>query len=246
MKALKHPKYLYKYKAISSITDLSRVLAIIRESSIYMPTYDQLNDPLEGAGYNISMPGWVGGSILEAADMELPPVEDMKKQFRILSLSLDPVSPQLWAHYSNNYNGVCLCFSTDGVFKEAEEVLYRQKKRKNAKTQTDLADGVRRGFFYKQKNWSYEKEWRIVGCMEEGKEYLQFAPKDLAAVIIGKNTPADIAQIIIDNLKDHVRVFKAVPGYQTAGIHLLDWNYEVQLDGSPIEYVASIEVELSK
>ena len=78
MKVLKPPTYLYKYKAISSITDLSRVLAIIRDSSIYMPTYDQLNDPLEGAGYNISMPGWAGASILEAADMELPPVEDMK------------------------------------------------------------------------------------------------------------------------------------------------------------------------
>lgn len=243
---MKAPKYLYKYKAISSITDLSRVLAIIRDSSIYMPTYDQLNDPLEGAGYNITIPGWAGVSILEAADMELPPVEDMKKQFRILSLSLDPVSPQLWAHYSNNYNGVCLCFSTDGVFREAEKVLYRQKKRKKAFTEKDLVEGVRRGFFYKQKDWSYENEWRIVGRMEDGKEFLHFAPKDLAAVIIGKNTPVDIAQIIIDNLKDHVRVFKAVPGYQTAGIHLLDWNYEIQLDGSPIEYVTRIEDELPK
>ena len=119
---MNEPKYLYKYKAINTITDLSRVLSIINDNEIYMPTYDQLNDPLEGAGYNINITGWAGMSILSAADMELTPIEEMKKCFRILSFSSDPVSPQLWAHYANNYNGICLCFSREGVFKEAKYI----------------------------------------------------------------------------------------------------------------------------
>lgn len=242
---MKKPKYLYKYKGINSIEDLSRVLSIIKESKIYMPTYDQLNDPLEGAGYNISIPTWAGISILSAADMELPPIEEMKKRFRILSLSTDPVSPQLWAHYANNYNGICLCFSRDGVFKEAKRVLYSQKRHKKALTDKELEDAVHRGFFYKQKEWKYEKEWRIVGHMEEDNNYLHFPTKTLAAVIIGDKTPPNIAQIIIDSLGEKVRVFKAVPGYQTAEIHLLNWEYEVPLDGSPIQYVTNIEDELS-
>lgn len=242
---MNEPKYLYKYKAINTITDLSRVLSIIRESKIYMPTYDQLNDPLEGAGYNINIPGWAGISILSAADMELTPIEEMKKCFRILSLSTDPVSPQLWAHYANNYHGICLCFSRKGVFKEARRVQYKKKKGKKVDTTKDLEEAVYKGFFYKQKDWGYEKEWRIAGRMEGGKEYLQFAPKDMEAVIIGKNTPIDIAQIIVNSLRRYVRVFKAVPGYQTASIHLLNWGYEVPLDGSPIQYVTSIEEELS-
>ena len=242
---MNNPKYLYKYKAINSISDLSRIFSIIRESKIYMPTYDQLNDPLEGAGYNINIAGWAGMSMLSAADMELPPIEDMKQQFRILSLSTDPVSPQLWAHYANNYNGICLCFSREGVFKEARRVQYRKKRNKKAFTTKELETAVYDGFFYKQKDWGYEKEWRIVSHMEEGKEFLQFTPKDLEAVIIGEKTPSDIAEIIINSLGEHVKVLKAVPGYQTAGIHLLDWNYKVVFDGLPIRYIRSIEDELS-
>lgn len=68
---MNEPKYLYKYKAINTITDLSRVLSIFRESKIYMPTYDQLNDPLEGAGYNIEIPGWAGMSTLLISDTEM-------------------------------------------------------------------------------------------------------------------------------------------------------------------------------
>ena len=242
---MNEPKYLYKYKAINTITDLSRVLSIFRESKIYMPTYDQLNDPLEGAGYNIEIPGWAGMSTLLIADTELPPIEDTKKEFRILSLSLDPMSPQLWAHYANNYNGVCLCFSRDGVFKEARKVQYRQKKKTKARTINDMEKAVYNGFFYKQKDWGYEKEWRIVNRMEDGKEFLHFTPEDLKAVIIGEKTPGDIAQIIINSLGEHVRVFKAVPGYQTAGIHLLNWGDEILFNGTPNPYITSIEEELS-
>lgn len=240
------PKYLYKYKAINSITDLSRILSIINEHKIYMPTYDELNDPLEGAGYNISVPGWAGISIQEAADLELSPIEETKKLFRILSLSSDPVSPQLWAHYSNNYNGICLGFSTARVFKEADKVRYWQKRRRRAFTARDLEEAVRDGFYYKQKEWGYEKEWRIVGRMEREEKFLRFAPNDLVAIIIGNKTPEDIAQIIVNAVDSHVRVYKAVPGYQTAGIHLLKWGYQVPLNGTPIEYVTSIEDDLAK
>ncbi len=242
MKKLKH---LYKYKSLNSISDLSRVLSIINESKIYMPTYDQLNDPLEGAGYNIILSPWAGIQTFSTADVELPPIEKVKNKFRILSLSIDPISPQLWAHYANNYNGICLCFSMDGVFGEAKEVLYRQKDEKKALTNEELEIAVYEGLFYKQRDWSYEKEWRIVRRMKRNK-YLHFNPEDLVAVIIGAKTPTEIAQIIVKSIRENIKVFKAVPGYRTASIHLLDWNYEVVFDGVPIEYITSIEDELSK
>ena len=51
------PKYLFKYKSISSLEDVERFLDIIKNNRIYYPTYKQLNDPLEGAGFNINIPG---------------------------------------------------------------------------------------------------------------------------------------------------------------------------------------------
>ena len=72
------PKYLFKYKSISSLEDVERFLDIIRNNRIYYPTYKQLNDPLEGAGFNINIPGWAGISIHRAADVELPLIEKEK------------------------------------------------------------------------------------------------------------------------------------------------------------------------
>lgn len=74
------PKYLFKYKSISSLEDVGRFLDIIRNNRIYYPTYKQLNDPLEGAGFNINIPGPAGISIHRAADAELAPIEELKME----------------------------------------------------------------------------------------------------------------------------------------------------------------------
>ena len=72
------PKYLFKYKSISNLDDVERFLDIIKNNRIYYPTYKQLNDPLEGAGFSINIPGWAGIGIHRAPDVELQPIEEVK------------------------------------------------------------------------------------------------------------------------------------------------------------------------
>ena len=43
----KKPKMVFKYKSISSALDLSRACDIFQSNKIYMPSLEQLNDPLE-------------------------------------------------------------------------------------------------------------------------------------------------------------------------------------------------------
>ena len=238
------PNALYKYKSLSTTADIERLLEIIKGKKIYLPRYDQLNDPLEGAGYNIEINGWAGCSIAIAADEELSPIEDEKKRFRILSLSSDPVSPQLWSHYSNNYDGVCLCFSTKGVFSGAKPVIYKPCKKQMAMDGTALTKAVYEGFFHKQDGWSYEKEWRIVRLGEQQKEYLQFDSSDLKGVIFGHRVNKALAETIASQVEKHVSVLVAEPGYQTAMIHLLKWNYDYVYDGETKPYIINIEDEL--
>ena len=107
---------------------MERFLDIIKNNRIYYPTYKQLNDPLEGAGFNINIPGWAGIGIHRAADVELPPIEELKMEYGILSLSDCANSPQLWAHYANNYKGVCLCLKTDGLLSNAKKVSYSDNR----------------------------------------------------------------------------------------------------------------------
>ena len=85
---------------------------------------------LERAGLKINIPGWAGISIHRAADVELPPIEELKMEYRILSLSDCAISPQLWAHYANNYKGVCLCLKTDGLLSNAKKISYSDNRNK--------------------------------------------------------------------------------------------------------------------
>lgn len=54
---------------------MERFLDIIEYNRIYYLTYKQLNDPLEGIGFNINIPGWAGIGIHRAVDIELAPIE---------------------------------------------------------------------------------------------------------------------------------------------------------------------------
>ena len=74
------PKYLFKYKSISSLEDVERFLDIIKNYRIYYPTYKWLNDPVEGAGFNSNIPGSAGIGIHRAADVELAPIEELKME----------------------------------------------------------------------------------------------------------------------------------------------------------------------
>ena len=78
------PKYLFKYKSISSLEDVERFLDIIKNNRIYYATYKQLNDPLEEAGFNINIPGWAGIGIHRAADVELAAIEEVMIEYGII------------------------------------------------------------------------------------------------------------------------------------------------------------------
>ena len=120
------PSLLFKYRSIASEEEFYRLIDIVKNNRIFAPSYIQLNDPFEGFASNIKVPGWAGmGAYLESNE-ELPPIALKKQYFRIVSLSSESTRASLWAHYANNYRGVCLCFSTEGVFKNADNVEYNE------------------------------------------------------------------------------------------------------------------------
>lgn len=242
------PKVLYKYKALSNLTEMERLLDILETNKLYFPTYDELNDPLEGAGYNIELDGWAGMSIIRNADIELRPIESKKRKYRILSLAEDPASPQLWAHYTNNYQGVCLCFSTCGRFKTAQPVQYNKElKKREAYDDEALTQAVEENFFHKQYGWAYEKEWRIIERKKKTNSFFAFEEEDLIGIILGNNLSEEIQKIIIEKLRNkHIKMLKTRIGYSTYKINLLPWEYEIQYDGSKPCYIKNVTSYLNK
>lgn len=234
------PSILYKYKAIQSLEDIKRLLDIFENNRMYFPNYKELNDPLEGAGHNINLHGWAGMSIYYYADKELLPIERVKKKYKILSLSEECQSPQLWAHYAGNYSGICLCFSTANSFQIVEKVLYTKDKReKNPDSEGALIECVREGLLEKHPGWSYEKEWRILEPTM--KKYFQFNKKDLIGIIIGQKMDKAIQKLIINSLPPRIKVMKTCIGYQIPRINIQPYDYEYEYNGEEIHYIDNIE-----
>lgn len=246
MKNNKIPNLLYKYKSLSEKKDFLRVLEIIDCGKIYLSDYDKLNDPLEGAGYNINLNGWTGMSLQYLADEELSPIEEMKSRFRILALSEDPKSPQLWAHYADNYKGICLCFTTDGTFADAQKVQYvKKKEERKPKTDKQLKMDVLSGFYQKHSGWSYEGEWRIVHEKTDD-HYLHFEKNELVGIILGQNISDEDKRELLRRIPSHVRIMKTKVGYQIPQVNLQPLNYEYEYTGKKVHYIDDIEGYLLK
>ena len=199
-----HPFELYKYKPILSLTDLERILQIINNYEIYVPSYHQLNDPLESAGVYISLA--VAGAGYQAAMGEIgSAVEGYLSQYRILSFSSVPNSPLMWAHYANDYGGCCLIFRTQDTFNEVLPVVYTDIQMNIGEDELvqgkcDLDDAAHDSFLFKKKDWAYENEWRLI--QKEKAGLLTYKQDELAGVLIGHKLSEKMSNQIITSCEN--------------------------------------------
>ena len=88
----------------------------------------------------------------------------------------------MWAHYADHLKGACLCFDTrkdEELFSHIYKVDYTRWRNRERNY----------NFYYsKSKDWSYEKEWRIV--IQDDNEYIN--TKSCVGIILGERMPFDI------------------------------------------------------
>ena len=165
------PEFLFKYKALNTEESIKRTVDILQDHRIFMPNYEQLNDPLEGANARL-------------LGIDQTVRDEIRKKWQILALSSDCFLPTLWAYYADNYTGVCIGFKTHDTFDDIVKVDYVD----GHKTWTSDLNGIEDDFKCKHKCWSFEKEWRIIrkavfndkGNVEN--QYLDFKENDIQHV----------------------------------------------------------------
>lgn len=251
---LDRPNLLYKYKSISSIDDLLRLYDTLKNCRIYLPVYDQLNDPLEGSalGHVLNEEHFPHSNpetddfevedevVFEAhvndllTDQEDSYIRERKKHYRILSLSSEPRSHQLWAHYAENHKGICLCFKTSNSLSSACELKYIPVKENlevfdeiitNTKESVEL--DVIRNWLYKQEGWAYEKEWRMIFYSEpEEKAYLNFSPDELVAVILGEKVSKDLEDIVRSWIPENTKLLRTIVGQRSHRIYITSAEFK--------------------
>lgn len=235
------PQLFYKYKSLDSVKDRKYVFDIIDNHRLFFPQYVKLNDPLEGSGYNISFGenGWAGINLQIRADDELSPIIAYKNRFRILSLSANPISPQMWAFYANDYKGVCFCFRSSKSLKKAKPVQYGNLMDQIIpKSNRMLKSAVYKGFYNKRIEWIYEREWRIVD--ESDSEYVYFDPDELVGIIIGHKTDQQLQKELIKAISDNCKAMKTRIRFRTNQIGLLPYDCTKFYSGDDIPFIEDL------
>jgi hypothetical protein len=216
--------HFYKY---SSAEHLDRLEATILRHELYFPTSIQLNDPADGKPklakcsldqiarfllekFVDNNPGLPDQDYVRAA-MEIAYntprlgtdvlLREMAKclnseleTVRIYSLSRRYDNMSLWAKYAANHTGYCLEFINEGLFSFAYEVSYDETVTMNV---TDPEQVNANFLFYKSKEWSNEEEVRIV-APRGSQAIIQFDPKLLTRIILGKNMAESHRKKILD------------------------------------------------
>ena len=237
------PNIIFKYKPLTTRSDIIRYYDIINHQRIFYPTSLQLNDPFEGQLPSVGL-GAAGGSLLKKADKEYSQIRNIRNRIHVMSLSEDCFSAQLWAYYCNNYTGVCFCFKTDQTFKDIQKVEYVDQFDTNGIDIIPDLETVEQVLlnrvYQKTIGWKYENEWRMIR-LSQNTEYLYFDERELIALIIGHNIDKETEQFILNTVPDNLPVYKTYPGEVTGLIHLIKHNYEITYDGREQDFIDNAE-----
>lgn len=220
---------LYKYKSLPYRKDklskeeqkqIEYCKDILLNNRLFMAPRESLNDPFEGMAYPIHL-GICGAGSWGALGLPHPIVMDYMNRYRVLSLSSDPKSPVMWAHYANNYCGVCFEFEMDILPKKIQRVSYIEH-------QNDIIFDPNEETFYKaiessllckSQNWAYEKEYRVISKTDE--EYFEFKESELTGIIIGHRSVYANELIELANEK-RIPVFYTLTSTQNYDINIIN------------------------
>lgn len=115
-------------------------------------------------------------------------LRSMDQEIGIFSLSKNPRSVPMWAHYTNNHDGFCVGIDAEAICKEVEnvsgfEVIYRHRDIPNE------IDALRSAFGFKFREWSYEAEYRLISVGRA--RVLRLEPHHVNEVIFGAGVDAE-------------------------------------------------------
>jgi hypothetical protein len=121
-------------------------------------------------------------------------------------LTPDPCSTLMWSHYADNHRGICLEFDTaNPLFSEAVEVAYRSEYPRWVPHEMEqIAFEM---FLTKAEDWSYEKEFRIIGGVNMEKDHLNLDGDWL------RQPPGALQSVIVGCEADHDAIRKGVSRY---------------------------------
>lgn len=116
----------------------------------------------------------------------------------VCSFTERPDNELMWAHYADNFKGVCLEFNFSDV-PEINNVLSKVEYTNETPIINSMSyEELKRVMTIKRKAWEYESEWRLL---LNDIVKVRFDPMNLKTVFFGTRTPKEVRTEIINLCK---------------------------------------------
>jgi hypothetical protein len=157
-------------------------------------------------------------------------VRDVLDEYGVYSLTELNDNMLMWSHYANSHKGVCLEFDSSDpkdVFGQAVSVEYSSELPKINTMDSRPFYGTVPAMTVKAKDWSYEKEWRIIRSRTAGGPGThKFDSQKLTGIILGAKIELSDKEKVIDLVNQYpgeIKIYQAVLGVwsQTNSVHLI-------------------------
>ncbi|WP_017960174.1 DUF2971 domain-containing protein [Rhizobium leguminosarum] len=161
VKVYSTPLRLYRYRPLGA--KLDRELRAITEGYIYCPKFDDMNDPMEGM-HRESLAYIVKGRSKE----ERKQIADEKAKLGIASLSEVFDHEPMWAHYADQFSGMCVAYSTSKLLKalppdfDFVRMGYSEEPPVILANRASIQNKAKLTLASKTVRWMSEREWRLI------------------------------------------------------------------------------------
>ena len=150
------PAELYRYR---SLKKFDQELEAIEKRFLYCATYDKLNDPMEGL-FKSTRRLRISEDYKSIRDS----IIGNKTNTGICSFSEVHNHGPMWAHYADNFKGICIAYRLSTLLDSLPEevtlvrMFYNEDVPAVSLSEPEPAKKI---LSYKNYRWLYEREWRM-------------------------------------------------------------------------------------
>ena len=164
--------FFYKYRSLENMT---RFLDILLYHRLYAPTYQELNDPMEGFFKTKKGNGEKSKIIREKL-----------KSYRIVSLSKNYDIGYMWSHYANVHKGCCIELEITSKDWEYTEIDYCKKPLEPEIDDNESLDNIPKLILSKKTTqWICEEEVRFLKDFSSKKRINPYININIIRVLYG-------------------------------------------------------------
>jgi hypothetical protein len=191
------PRRLYRYR---SLDKLKREMKAIQESYVYCAAYEDLNDPMEGL--------FTSSRLFRKSDDDQAVRDAIRKNKAntgICSFSETHDHELMWAHYANQFRGICISYNFSRLLKALPNstkfvrMYYNESVPTLHPSSRNSQQLARMVLSYKNYRWLYEREWRMFA--DQGAIHYEDA-KCITRVYLGARISNEDKRKVIEVLEE--------------------------------------------